>query len=302
MLRKSLLILMSSIFFIPYQLISQSKYKKDREAILSMCGCFEINFKFIETFNYSEYDDYNGSDEYESYALELALPIVNEKNKISIQHLLIVGSVEEKYIIKHWRQDWLYQNTHLYEFVGDKVWESINLEKKDVRGQWTQKVYQVDDSPRYEGSSTWVHVDGKSFWENETNSPLPRREYTKRDDYNLMKRRNRHEITNDGWVHKQNNSKIIKTDYESTVLADEIGYSPYTRVNYDRCKLALDWWNSNRRKWDSVRYEWNKIYNLQNDISMKKKVEGMFLYEHLMFTNNYESIDTHRKLIRSFLK
>ena len=95
MLRKSLLILMSSIFFIPYQLISQSKYKKDREAILSMCGCFEINFKFIETFNYSEYDDYNGSDEYESYALELTLPIVNEKNKISINSI----------IIKHWRQD-----------------------------------------------------------------------------------------------------------------------------------------------------------------------------------------------------
>mgnify|MGYP007000152809 len=46
----------------------------------------------------------------------------------------------------------------------------------------------------------------------------------------------------------------------------------------------------------------NKIYNQESDISMKKKVEGMFLYEHLMFTNNYESIDTHRKLIRSFLK
>ena len=117
-----------------------------------------------------------------------------------------------------------------------------------------------------------------------------------------MKRGNRHEITNDGWVHKQNNSKIIKSNYDTTVLADEIGYSPYTRVNSDRCKLALDWWNSNRRKWDSVRFEWDKIYNLENDISMKKKVEGMFLYEHLMFTNNYESIDTHRKLIRSFLK
>ena len=36
-------------------------------------------------------------------------------------------------------------------------------------------------------------------------------------------------------------------DYESTV--DEIGYSPYARVNYDKCKLALDWWNS-KRKWE----------------------------------------------------
>jgi hypothetical protein len=72
--------------------------------------------------------------------LELALPITNEKNKISIQHLLIVGMGKNKSIIKHWRQDWLFQNTHLYEFVGDRVWESINLKKRDVKGQWTQKV------------------------------------------------------------------------------------------------------------------------------------------------------------------
>ena len=301
MLKENFLILIGLIFFIPYQLISQSKHKKDREAILSMCGCFEINFNFIETFNYSDNENYIRSDDYSSYALELALPIINEKNKISIQHLLLVGMGKNKSIIKHWRQDWLYQNTHLYEFVGDRVWESINLEKKDVRGQWTQKVYQVDDSPRYEGSSTWVHVDGKSFWENETNAPLPRREYTKRDDYNLMIRGNRHEITNYGWVHKQNNSKIIKNDIESEIIAKEVGFSPYKKVNDRRCKDALDWWNLNKSKWDSVRFEWNKIYNLKSDISMKKRVEGMFLYEHLMFTNNYESIETHSKLIQSFL-
>jgi hypothetical protein len=137
--------------------------------------------------------------------------------------------------------------------------------------------------------------------ENETNSPLPRREYTKRDDYNLMRRGNRHEITNYGWVHKQNNSKIIKNDIEPEIIAKEVGFSPYKKVNDKRCKEALDWWNLNRSKWDSVRFEWNKIYNLRSDISMKKRVEGMFLYEHLMFTNNYESVETHSKLIQSFL-
>lgn len=285
----------------PISLVAQSNKKEDREAILKMCGCFEINFKFIETFNYSEYDDYKGSDEYESYALELALPIVNQKNKISIQHLLIVGSVDEKYVIKHWRQDWLYQNTHLYSYLGDRLWESEILDKKSVRGQWTQKVYQVDDSPRYEGTSSWVHVDGKSFWENETMAPLPRREYTKRNDYNIMRRGNRHEITANGWVHKQNNLKIIRTGSKSTVLAEEVGNTPYKRVNYDRCKLGLDWWNTKKSKWTSVRSEWDKIYSLKKNISMKKKVDGMFLYEHLMFTNNYEKKETHGTLIKSFL-
>ena len=301
MLKEIFLILISLIFFIPNQLISQSKHKKDREAILKMCGCFEINFNFVETFNYSDNEEYVGSDDYSSYALELALPIINEKNKISIQHLLLVGMGKNRSIIKHWRQDWLYQNTNLYQFVGDRVWENTNLEKKHVKGQWTQKVYQVDDSPRYEGSSSWVHVDGKSFWENETIAPLPRREYTKRDDYNLMRRENRHEITKYGWVHKQNNSKIIKNDIESKIIAKEVGLSPYKKVNDKRCMEALDWWELNRSKWDSVRFEWQKIYDLKNDISMKKRVDGMFLYEHLMFTNNFELTKTHQPLIESFL-
>ena len=306
LIKKILTKLIYSLIFVPFlipaKLIAQSKKNQDREAILKMCGCFEINFKFIETFNYSEYENYKGSDEYESYALELALPIVNEKNKISIQHLLIVGNRDNKSVIKHWRQDWLYQNPHLFKYEGERLWKSKKLDKRSVRGKWTQKVYQVDDSPRYEGTSSWVHVDGKSYWENETMAPLPRREYTKRDDYNIMRRGNRHEITDNGWVHKQNNSKIIRTDYESIVLADEIGYSPYTRVNYDRCKLALDWWNSKKFKWNSVRNEWDKIYSKEKIISMKKKVDGMFLYEHLMFTNNYEKKETHGPLIKSFLK
>ncbi len=295
-------ILLPLMFLSSHALIAQSKQKKDKEAILKMCGCFEINFKFIETFNYSENANYIGSDEYESYALELALPILNEKNKVSIQHLLIVGYENEKSIIKHWRQDWLYQNTHLYIYQGNNLWKSKNFSKKQVKGQWTQKVYQVDDSPRYEGTSSWVHVDGKSFWENETSAPLPRREYTKRDDYNIMKRWNRHEITNYGWIHKQNNSKVLKTELKSKIIAKEIGTSPYKKVKNERCKQAIDWWNSNKSKWNSVRNEWEKIFDLKKDILIRKRVGGMFLYEHLMFTKNYETKETHGTLIKSFLK
>ena len=269
-------ILSTFLFLFPNEINSQSKLKKDREVILNMCGCFEINFNFYETFNFSEKNDYIGSELYQSNALELALPIVNNKNKISIQHLLIVGYDDEKSIIKHWRQDWLYQNTHLYLFKGDRIWESENFTKTSVKGQWTQKVYQVDDSPRYEGTSTWVHVDGKSFWENQTMAPLPRREYTKRNDYNLIKRGNRHEITDYGWIHKQNNSKILKTEFESMILAKEIGSSPYKKVNDERCKLAKDWWNANQSKWNSIREEWEKIYALKKIFQLKKRLMECF--------------------------
>ena len=271
-----------SIFLFPFLLFPQSKIKKDREAILKMCGCFEINFNFAETFNYSDDPNYESSKTYNSSALELALPIINKKNKISIQHLLIVGYGDQKSVIKHWRQDWLFQNTNLYSYRGDNIWESKRLSNKDVKGQWTQKVFHVDDSPRYEGTSSWVHVDGKSFWENLTPAPLPRREYTKRSDYNILERWNRQEITEYGWVHIQNNSKILKTDFDSRIIAKEFGSSPYKRVDIKKCAEAIDWWNSNKLKWESVRSEWEKIYHLDEDLSLNKKVNGIFLYEHLL--------------------
>lgn len=55
-----------------------------------------------------------------------------------------------------------------------------------------------------------IPADGKDYWENKTSSPLPRREYTKRDDYNVMLRGNRHEITDYGWMHEQDNDKMIR--------------------------------------------------------------------------------------------
>ena len=279
----------------------QSKLSKDREAILSMCGCFEIEFNFAETFNYSKEDNYKPSEVYKSYALELAIPIVNQRKKISIQHLLIVGPESNQSIVKHWRQDWLYQNTDIYLYDSENSWKYISKNKGDVKGQWTQKVFQVDDSPRYEGSSSWVHVDGVSYWENLTPAPLPRREYTKRKDYNLMIRRNRHEITKSGWVHDQDNQKIIKKNNKKIILAEEKGYSPYKRVDPKRCKVAKEWWFDNIDKWTSVREEWNRVYARNNNLKLKESFDNKKLYEYLLFSNDYDSPSTHKKLINSFI-
>ena len=47
-------------------------------------------------------------------ALEWAQVIIDEYNKISIQHLLQVGNPAKPYIVKHWRQDWIYQNQNFW--------------------------------------------------------------------------------------------------------------------------------------------------------------------------------------------
>ena len=260
---------------------SQSKKYKDVESIKSMCGCFKIDFNFTETFVFSEDEDYKKSKTYKSGGLEWGHLIVDEKNKISIQHLLIVGSKQFPTIVKHWRQDWLYQNTALYTYDKNDKWSFVNMDKKDVRGQWTQKVYQVDDSPRYEGTSSWVHVDGKSYWENTTPAPLPRREFSKRSDYNVTLRGNRHEVTDSGWVHDQDNKKIQKDDGSQFVLAHEKGYSTYTRVPDEDCKAAVEWWEKNSNKWKMVRDKWNSIYGLNQDLALKPTVDDKKLYSYL---------------------
>ena len=260
---------------------SQSKKSKDIQSIKSMCGCFEIEFNFAETFVFSEKEGYQKSKTYKARALEWGQLILDEKNKISIQHLLIVGSKQFPSIVKHWRQDWIYQNTDLYLYDKNDKWSYISLDKKDVKGQWTQKVYQVDDSPRYEGSASWIHQDGKSYWENTTPAPLPRREFSKRSDYNVTMRGNRHEITSDGWIHDQDNKKIQKEDDSQFVLAHEKGYSTYTKVPDSECKAAVDWWDKNGSKWKMVRDKWDIIYSSNKDLTLKPTVDDKKLYSYL---------------------
>ena len=294
-------LLILSIFLYITTLNSQSKIQKDRDAINKMCGCFEIQFNFKETFQRIDDEEYVPSKEYRSFALELAIPIVNENKKISIQHLLIVGPPNNQSVIKHWRQDWVYQNQDLYTYDTANTWNYTQMSKKRVKGQWTQKVFQVDDSPRYEGSSTWVHVDGKSYWENTNYAPLPRREYSKRNDYNIMLRTNRHEITDSGWVHDQDNKKILKIEGEEIVLAEEKGLSPYKRVSSKKCAKALEWWANNEEKWNSVRNEWETVYNKKQSLTLNSSVNGKKLYEYLLFSNVYDEKEKHKELIESFI-
>ncbi len=280
---------------------SQSKKNKDIESIKSMCGCFKIDFNFSETFVFSKDENYQKSKTYKSGGLEWGQLIVDDKNKISIQHLLIVGSKQFPTIIKHWRQDWIYQNTNLYVYDKNDKWSFKSLEKNDVKGQWTQKVFQVDDSPRYEGSASWVHVDGKSYWENTTPAPLPRREFSKRSDYNVTLRGNRHEIIDDGWIHDQDNKKIQKDNTgNESVLAHEKGFSTYTKVPNAECKAAVDWWMKNSNKWKMVRDKWDLIYSNNKDLALKSVVDDKKLYSYL-FSPKMDSKNEIDSTIEMFL-
>ena len=289
------------ILLIISTLEAQTKKKKDIKSIKEMCGCFEIRFDFAETFIKTGDEDYKPSKNYSSGGLEWAQLVTDNKNEISIQHILIAGSIDRPYIIKHWRQDWLYQNTDFYMYDYNNNWNYIKKDKNEVKGQWTQKVFQVDDSPRYEGSGSWVHVDGKSYWENTTSAPLPRREYSKRSDYNVTERGNRQEISLNGWVHDQNNKKIIrKKEGKDVVLAYEKGYNNYVKVEDSKCESAVKWWVKNQNKWKNVRNKWEEVYGRNKNLSLKKLVNDSPLYM-VLFAEEINQKDQINSSIESYI-
>ena len=283
---------------------AQDKMEQDRNAIKEMCGCFDVGFNFTETFSYTDDTTYVASKDKITGAREWVELVSDEEGKLVLQHLLIVGKDDDPMVIKHWRQDWIYENTDLYMFNHDNKWTYVKKSEEEVAGQWTQKVYQVDDSPRYEGSASWVHVDGKSYWENTTDAPLPRREYTQRSDYNVTIRGNRHEITKDGWIHDQDNQKVLREEGADDVrVADEKGYNTYVKVENSKCQSAIDWWKDNHEFWANVRDSWDEIFDDRASFELARKVDGKALYEVLF---DMDPNDTKAKkvdqAITSFLK
>ena len=276
---------------------AQKKKKQDVEAIKAMCGCYKITFNYSETFAPDK--EYEFHDNYKAGALEYVTAIEESKDKIVLQHLLVIS---DSMIIKHWRQDWLYENTDFFTYYKDNSWNYKTLDAAKVKGQWTQKVYQVDDGPRYEGSASWVHVDGKHYWENTTDSPLPRREFSKRSDYNVMKRGNRHEILSEGWIHEQDNDKIVREESGDVLLAQEKGMNTYTKVDESQCDPAKKWWTTNQQYWAAVRTVWSELYGKKKDISFDMKKDGKVLFQRLFalgdeqFENSYAPDELKNKI------
>lgn len=281
---------------------AQNKKKLDQKAIKGMCGCYEVSFNFAETFQYSEDSTYLPSKTKHDKGLEWVQLVEDTDNKISMQHLLIVGSKEDPYIVKHWRQDWEYENTDLYEYFRNNEWKFTQLNKREVKGQWSQKVFQVDDSPRYEGSATWIHEDGKHYWENTTTAPLPRREYTQRSDYNVTGRTNRHELISTGWIHDQDNKKILSEEGVYQLIAEEKGHNVYKAVEDSKCIAAQEYWAKNQAKWALVRAKWNEVFARNKDLILEEKVDNKVLFKYLFDEEKYQTEEEINPLIESFVK
>lgn len=240
-------------------------FDRDRAAILAMVGTFQVEFNFKETISLRP--DYELKKPYRSEALELVKVAEDSGDSITLQHLLIVEDIDGPAVIKHWAQIWNYQDTHTLTFEGNSTWLPATLSHEEVAGTWTQLVTQVDDSPRYKAAGKWEHSGDFSEWTSlPSTRPLPRREYTKRSDYDRLEVINRHLITPSGWVHLQDNRKHVRRENQNHFICLESGTNRYTRITPAKgseqavgVELAEAYWAATHSFWKDVRHTWVQV-------------------------------------------
>lgn len=233
---------------------------EDRAAILKMVGTHQITFHFKETTAIAP--DYEiRPKSYDESATEVIVVAEDTPTRITLQHLLLVPGKDAPRVIKHWAQVWTWQDTEILDYAGsdgDHQWAKIRLSDEQARGTWSQLVTQVDDSPRYESYGRWTHAKGETSWQSEpTRRPLPRREYTKRDDYDYLLVTNHHTLTSNGWIHKQDNRKVVdREENPAQILCHEYGLNTYVRTDSSDETHAIQWWTENQDFWNAVRTQW----------------------------------------------
>ena len=257
---------------------SQAAFEADRRAILAMQGEYAVTFDFEEIVPIAA--GYELAEPKVTPARELVIVVEDTGDFIMLQHLLIVGEEDSPFIVKHWRQDWRYEPDTVLAFQGHDDWTVEDVPAAERAGAWSQTVYQVDDSPRYAATARWDHAPEASTWEPPVSwRPLPRRDATTRDDYDVIAAVNRHTVTEWGWSHEQDNSKLILSGTgEPRELVREHGINTYTRTDLPGDEAAADYWESTRDYWARVREAWDALIARADTVAIEDDADGTLLY------------------------
>jgi len=253
-------------------IVQSDGLEKDRKAILGMLGEYEVTFAFSE---FDAAPGYQVRPPKRSDAYEIVVLAEDTGKRIVLQHLLVHRLFG--FVLKHWRQDWQYEAPARLEFTSDQTWHVRQMDPEAVQGTWTQCVYEVNDAPRYCGTGKWSEMDGVPTWTSDVGwRPLPRREYSSRDDYNALGVVNIHRITAGGWEHVQNNRKVVREgEREVSTLVKERGVNTYQRITGYDFSSGYDYWNDAKDYWQRVRTAWHSYIDAHGGVKLKYPVDGM---------------------------
>jgi hypothetical protein len=258
-------------------------FERDRRAILAMAGPYRVSFDFLEV---ARFDPALKPDApYQSWGTEYVFVSEDREDFIALQHVLVMrvlqqdGSESEPFVTRHWRQEWRYESDAALAYQGSNTWVLRKIPEDQRRGAWVQSVYQVDDSPRYAAPGRWHHSDSFSTWiSDETWRPLPRREWSVRNDYQVLVGTNRHTITPTGWMQEENNLKLAldesgKPRQAIPYLAREYGVARYERIrNYDFTP-GQDYFDKTEPFWAEVRAAWKELIRRDGRFKLRNPVD-----------------------------
>lgn len=230
---------------------------RDHAAIVAMAGTFKVTFDMRETTPFlAGYTPYPAKL---SGGHEVVRAVVDTPDHVVLQHLLVVTDPNGKtMVIKHWRQDWRYQPQSVLTYTAQGRWTLRPVPATERRGNWSQTVWQTDDSPRYGGMGRWRYDHGETRWTSEeTRRPLARRDATRHPPYDHYVGTNRHVLTAAGWVHEQDNAKIGTKDGKPATVVHEYVVNTYVPATDFAIGAADDYWAKTKDYWAAVRDDWD---------------------------------------------
>lgn len=239
-----------------------SQFERDRQSILAQAGQWRVRFDMRENVSFRA--GYEPLEEKLSAGNEIVRLVYDDGTRISLQHILVMSDDAGNHmVIKHWRQDWVYEPETVLTYAGPNQWVLTPVSAGERRGAWSQTVWQTDDSPRYGGVGRWSYDHGRSEWtSNPTWRPLARRDAVRDPIYDRYLGANRHALTPEGWVHIQDNVKMGPADGdggEPVAIVQEDVINTYRRVdNYDPAPGDA-YWTATKDYWAGVRAAWDEV-------------------------------------------
>lgn len=260
-----------------------SEFERDRRAILAMAGPYRVSFDFLEIARFNP--ALKADAPYQSWGTEYVFVAEDHDTFIALQHVLVMrvlkpdGSESEPFVTRHWRQEWRYEADALLAYEGSNAWALRTIPAGKRTGAWVQAVFQVDDSPRYAAQGRWQHSDSFSTWiSEETWRPLPRREWSVRNDYQVLLGTNRHTITATGWLQEENNLKLAldaggKPRASLPYLAREYGVARYERIKDYDFAPAQAYFDQTEPFWSEVRAAWRQLAQRERRFELRAPVD-----------------------------
>ena len=168
------------------------------DILKSLSGCFEVSYRYVED---GPHDLELKGNLYEWITFQ------QDQGTLKFQH----HGVSDGQIFKHWREEW----------------------RETSSGMWSQKVIGPFEDFRYECEAAFNFRQWRCVT---LKSPKPLRD-SKRTDYQYLDRENTLQITPNGWIQAENNTK---KSADGKPITNELGWNEYRRIDDAKCKVKTN--------------------------------------------------------------